>query len=181
MKLLNKIQRISLITNIGYWTSEPPSDIGWYWGLAKWGDILPVLVDNEKDEETEKVIDYSCWVGPDSEKYGIEDFTLWFNGKIEEPPVPQTINIVDQREAQFNALLAFWKHMLRRIERDANIQYYCGAMTETLRLCLDAYIALYPDSNRDAIEKAVLETNASSDADVLRLRETIERIKGQGY
>jgi hypothetical protein len=83
--------------------------------------------------------------------------------------------MTDEKVA-FDALHAFWLHMLRRVQHDANIQYYCGHMTETLRLCLDAYVALHPDVDREKIKDVILKNNRSSDADVIRLRKQNQMI-----
>lgn len=80
----------------------------------------------------------------------------------------------------FDALKSFWIHMLRRIQLDSNIQYYCGAMTETLRLCLDVYIAFNPNANRKEIERGLLENNRASEADVLTLRQEIKMKEERG-
>jgi hypothetical protein len=78
---------------------------------------------------------------------------------------------------QPNALRKFWWHMCKRIARDANIQYYCGALTETLRLCIDAFVALHPDRIWEGVERRLLASNVASDADVLRLQKRIEEIE----
>lgn len=78
---------------------------------------------------------------------------------------------------QQKALRAFWFHMCKRISRDANIQYYCGALTETLRLCIDAFVALHPERMREGVERQLLASNVACDSDVLRLQKRIEELQ----
>jgi len=78
---------------------------------------------------------------------------------------------------QQKALRAFWWHMCKRIARDANTQYYCGAFTESLRLCVEAYELLHPERPKGEFEKELLASNVASDADVLRLQKRIEEFE----
>lgn len=72
------------------------------------------------------------------------------------------------------ALHAFWWHMCGRIARDANIQWYCGSMTETLRLAVEAYGALHPDRDKEAFERDLLSSKVAGDSDVCRFRNALE-------
>lgn len=83
--------------------------------------------------------------------------------------------IITQEQAQ--ALLKFWRHMYQRIARDANIQYYCGALTETLRLAVDVYAILCPEADASVWKKKLLESKLSGDADVCRLKRRIEELE----
>jgi hypothetical protein len=78
---------------------------------------------------------------------------------------------------QQKALLDFWFHMCNRIARDANIQYYCGTMTETLRLAVDAYHELHPEISREELEARLISSGVSNDSDVIRLKERIKELE----
>jgi hypothetical protein len=80
---------------------------------------------------------------------------------------------------QSTALHAFWWHMCKRIARDANIQWYCGSMTETLRLAVEAYGELHPDMDKGAFEREMLSSNVAGDADICRARKRIEELESE--
>ena len=80
-------------------------------------------------------------------------------------------------KAQGNALCTFWLHMCNRIARDANIQYYCGAMTQTLKLAVDTWVALHPEKTRDEVENELLMSRVSDDSDKVRLKRRIEELE----
>jgi hypothetical protein len=81
---------------------------------------------------------------------------------------------------QQKALRKFWWHMFVRIGRDANIQYYCGAFTKSLRLCVEAFVALHPERAREDVERELLASNVAVDSDVLRLRRRVEELERGG-
>lgn len=64
-------------------------------------------------------------------------------------------------EETSRSLLVFWHHMMTRISRDANIQYYCGAMTETLRLGIEVYKKLNPLADPVEYKRALLSSKVS--------------------
>jgi hypothetical protein len=80
---------------------------------------------------------------------------------------------------QQKALRAFWWHMCKRIARNANIQYYCGAMTETLRLAVEAYDLLHPDRPKGDFEREILSSNVALDSDVRRLKSRIDELESK--
>jgi hypothetical protein len=78
-------------------------------------------------------------------------------------------------EKQQQALYSFWEHMCSRIESDANIQYYCGHQTETLRLAIDVWISLFPDINPESVKRILLDSRVSIRADVILLEKGLRK------
>jgi hypothetical protein len=79
------------------------------------------------------------------------------------------------------ALRRFWLHMCIRISKDANIQYYCGAMTETIRLAVEAYSKLHPEKDAEEFERVMLSSNVSDDCDVVRLQKLIWELENAAH
>lgn len=86
-------------------------------------------------------------------------------------------NSIEEPGDMARALRDFWWHMCKRIANDANIQYYCGSMTETLRLAVEAYGAIYPNRDKEVFRLNLLSTGLSEDADVCRLKKRISNIE----
>lgn len=82
---------------------------------------------------------------------------------------------ITQEQAQ--ALRKFWWHMCNRIARDANIQWYCGAMTRTLELAVESYSVLHPDRDPKDFESDLMASGVASDADVCRLMDRIKELE----
>jgi len=80
-------------------------------------------------------------------------------------------------QEQAKALHEFWFHVCKRIARDANIQYYCGFMTETLRLAVEAYGALRPDKNKAEFSVSLVSSHVADDADIVRAKKLIEELE----
>lgn len=78
--------------------------------------------------------------------------------------------IIAAAPALFNAVV----YLLRRIHSDPNVQYYCGAFTESLRLLSDAYAKA---TGEDADEIARTAGMADcGEADVLVLKRRVEEL-----
>jgi hypothetical protein len=75
--------------------------------------------------------------------------------------------------ALFNAVC----HVLRRIHGDPNVQYYCGAFTEALRLLSDAYAQATGENSEEIARTAA--TADCGEADVLRLKRRIEELESR--
>jgi hypothetical protein len=72
------------------------------------------------------------------------------------------------------AMKAVW-HLYRRIQRDPNINWYCGSMTETLRLTCEAIAAEIEEDPEEVVRRAICVQ--LDDPQVERLRKQLEEIE----
>ena len=93
--------------------------------------------------------------------------------EVSDEPRKQTVD--DQTTSAAPALFRAVQYLIRRIHRDPNLQYYCGACTESLRLLSDAY-AQATGKNAEEIERAAATADCG-EAHVLELKRQIRELE----
>ena len=75
------------------------------------------------------------------------------------------------------AIKAVW-HLYRRIQRDPNVNWYCGSMTETLRLTCEAIAAETGEDPEEIVKHAVRVQLDEPQVEILRKR--VEEFEAEG-